>query len=166
VTDAHPTPGDLVDLHFGEGDGRRRKTIAAHVQGCRHCREELGSVESLDRALATLPEEAPPALGLEWVLSRIEQEKPLRGRTGGWLVPLATGLAGVGGGATAIYGLGTWLLALRPFAQWSVVEPARVASGFGLAALVFFAVGSFVTLALAPALLIEAQTRGRAAAGR
>jgi hypothetical protein len=72
----------------------------------------------------------------------------------------------VGGGVAIIYGLGAWLLALPPFAPWSAPEPAQVASGFGLAALAFFAVGSFVTLALAPALLIEAQARARALAGR
>ena len=47
-----------------------------------------------------------------------------------------------------------------------MLEPARIASGFGLAALAFFAVGSFLTLALAPALLMEAQARTRALAGR
>jgi hypothetical protein len=41
-----------------------------------------------------------------------------------------------------------------------------VVSGFGLAAVAFFAIGSFVTLALAPALLIEAQSRARALTAR
>jgi hypothetical protein len=166
VTDKHPTPGDLVDLHFGEVDGHRRKAIAVHVQGCPRCREELASVVWVDRALATQPEEAPPVHGLERVLSRIGQEEPLRGRTTSWLPPLAAGLAGVGGGAAVILALGTWLLDLPRLAQLPVAEPARIASGLGLAALAFFAVGSFVTLALAPALLMEGQWPGRPPAGR
>jgi hypothetical protein len=162
----HPTPGDLLELHFGEVEGPRREAIAGHVQGCPRCREELASVESVDRALAALPDEAPPVDGLERVLDRISKERPLRGRTAGWLVPLAAGLAGVGGATTVIFALGAWLMRLPHFAEWSVAEPARIASGLGLAALAFFAVGSFVTLALAPALLMEAQSRARAAAGQ
>jgi len=166
VTDTHPTPGDLVDLHFGEVEGRRRETIAAHVQACSRCREEMAAVVWVDGALAAQPEEPPPADGLERVLSRIGPAQRLRGRPASWVAPLAAGLAGLGGGATAIFALGTWLLDLPRLAQWSVVEPARIASGLGLAALAFFAIGSFVTLALAPALLMEAQSRARAAAGR
>jgi hypothetical protein len=166
VRDTHPTPGDLVELHFGEVDGRRREAIAAHVQGCRRCREELAGLELVDRALAAQPEEAPPADGLERVLSRIDREEPLRARAGGWLVPLAAALGGVGGGAALIFALGTWLVGLPRLAQWAVAEPTRLVSGLGLAALAFFAVGSFVTLALAPALLMESQSPTRRVAGR
>ena len=166
MTDTHPAPGDLVDLHFGEVAGRRRESIAAHVQACPRCREELAGLEWVDGALAAQPEEPPPADGLQRVLSRIGPEQPLRGRPASWMAPLAAGLAGVGAGTTAIFALATWLLDLPRLGQWSMMEPARIASGLGLAALAFFAIGSFVTLALAPALLMEAQSRARAAAGR
>jgi hypothetical protein len=72
----------------------------------------------------------------------------------------------VAAGATTIVALGRWLLGQPGFAQWPVTESARIASGLGLAALAFFALGSFVTLALAPALLMETQSRARPAAGR
>ena len=166
MTSEHPTPGELLDLHFGEARGERESRTAAHVAACPRCREELASVEWLESSLAALPEEAPPADGLERVMSRVAGKRRARGRGPGWLGLSAAGAAGVGGSAAVIYGFGAWLLALPPFAQWSTLEPARIASGFGLAALAFFALGSFVTLALAPALLIEAQSRARALAGR
>jgi hypothetical protein len=166
MTGEHPTPGELLDLHFGEARGRQGSRTAAHVAACPRCREEIASVEWVERSLAALPEEAPPADGLERVMSHVGGEGRARGRGPGWLGPMAAGVAGLGGSAAVIYGLGAWLLALPPFAQWCVLEPARIASGFGLAALAFFAVGSFVTLALAPALLMEAQARTRALAGR
>jgi hypothetical protein len=57
-------------------------------------------------------------------------------------------------------------VASTPVGPGPLLESARVLSGFGLAAVAFFAVGSFVTLALAPALIIEAQSRARALAAR
>lgn len=166
MTTPHPTPGELLDLHFGEASDGQRAATAAHVTACPSCREELGSLGWLDRSLSALPEDAPPADGLERVMRHIGRERRVRARGVGWLAPVAAGLTGVGGAAAIIYAAGAWLLALPLLAESPLVEPVRALSGFGVATLAFFAVGSFVTLALAPALLMEAQSRPRAAAGR
>jgi len=156
VTEWHPPSGDLLDLHFGELAGPRRERTAAHVAACPRCREELAAVVWVDRSLAALPDEDPPADGLERVLARVDGAPggPSRTPRGGWLPPVAATVAGVGLGTAAIYAGGAWLSA-----------SAGGVSGFAVAALAFFGIGSFVTLALAPVLLIEAQSRRRALAG-
>lgn len=123
-------------------------------------------MEWLERSLAALPEEAPPVDGLERVMARLDEGRPGRAAGPGWLWPLAATVGGVAVGAGTIYAAGARLVASAPAAPGPLLESARVASGFGLAAVAFFAIGSFVTLALAPVLLIEAQSRARALAAR
>jgi anti-sigma factor RsiW len=163
VSAEHPSSADLLDLHFEEAEGSRRDRLAAHAEGCPRCRETLAELAWIERALAVRPEEGPPADGLERVLERVAGERPTVPRANGWLAPVVATLAGVGIAAAAIYAAGAWLLpaALPPMTPTPLLDPARAVSGFGLATLGFFGIGSFVTLALAPVLLMEAQSRGR-----
>ena len=166
MTSPHPSPGELVDLHFGESRGTRGSTVARHASECARCRAALADMEWLEGSLTTLPEEAPPPDGLDRVLARVAAAGPTRDRNARWVVPLAATVAGVGAGAGAIYAAGSWLAGASPAAATPLLESVRAASGIGMAALAFFGIGSFVTLALAPALLMEAQARRRAVAGR
>jgi anti-sigma factor RsiW len=131
----HPAPGALLELHFGELPADRRDAAAAHVRDCAACRALLADVEWAERALATGPEDAPPADGLERVLARIEAVRPARERRSGWLRAALPSAAALLAGSVAVH-------------QGGVV-----------AALAFFAVGSIVTLSLAPVLILESQRR-------
>jgi anti-sigma factor RsiW len=131
----HQAPGELLELHFGELPADRRDAAAAHVRDCAACRALLADVEWAERALATGPEDAPPADGLERVLARIEAVRPARERRSGWLRAALPSAAALLAGSVAVH-------------QGGVV-----------AALAFFAVGSIVTLSLAPVLILESQRR-------
>jgi len=131
----HPTAGEIVEMHFGELPGARRAACEAHVRDCAPCRARLADVEWAERALLAGPEDAPPADGLPRVLARIEAVRPARERRSHWLrtvVPCAAAL----------------------FAGFVAVHQGGV-----VAALTFFAVGSIVTLAIAPVLILESQRR-------
>jgi hypothetical protein len=160
----HPSPTDLLDLHFGEAEGRRRARIASHAEECPRCRETLSDLEWVESSLAALPEKEPPAGGLERVLGRVAGERPAAARPNGWMIPVAASLAGVGAGVGIIYAAGARLLTLPMVAEMQLLEPVKALSSFGLAALIFFGIGSFVTLALAPVLMIESQPHPRALA--
>jgi anti-sigma factor RsiW len=164
MTPEHPSPTELLDLHFDELRGARRNRLATHVSECPRCRETLSDLEWVESSLAALPEEEPPADGLERVLDRVAGERPAADRPSGWLAPVAASLAGVGGGVGVIYAAGARLLTLPMVAQIPLLEPVKALSSFGLAALVFFGIGSFVTLALAPALMMESRSHSRALA--
>jgi hypothetical protein len=131
----HPATGELLELHFGEREGAERDALAAHVRGCAACLAFLADVEWAERALATGPEDAPPADGLQRVLTRIETVRPARERRSGWLRAAVPSAAALLAGSLAAH-------------QGGIV-----------AALAFFAVGSIVTLSLAPVLILESQRR-------
>lgn len=53
----HPTELDLVA--YRDGDQRRRSEIAAHLQDCAECREELQRIESVYTAMDAMPAPEP-----------------------------------------------------------------------------------------------------------
>jgi anti-sigma factor RsiW len=166
MTAEHPSPTELLDLHFDELRGPRRNRIAMHVSDCPRCRETVESLEWVQRSLATLPEEAPPEDGLARVMESIAHSRPSVRTRAGWTAPVAASFGGVGAGVGVIYAAGARLLTLPMVAELPLLEPLKVLSSFGLAALVFFSIGSFVTLALAPVLMMESQSHTRALATR
>jgi hypothetical protein len=131
----HPTAGELLELHFGEMDGARRDSLAAHARGCAACRALLADLSWAERALEEAGEPSPPADGLERVLARIAAMRPVRRRRTEGLRAAVPSAAGLLAGALVLQH-----------------------GGIG-AALAFFAVGSLVTLALAPMLILELQGR-------
>jgi len=137
----HPTPGDLLALHFAEAELGLAERWRAHVDVCPACHGLLADVAWAERLLATA-DEAPPQDGLLRVQARIEALSPAPARRR------------------------SPLRATLPSAAALVAGTAAVSFGGAPAALVFFAAGSLVTLSLAPMLILESQRRGREAAAR
>jgi anti-sigma factor RsiW len=133
----HPTPGALLELHFGEMDARRRDVLAGHVESCPSCRAVVAEWEWVERALAAGPDEDPPRDGLERVLARVEAIHPIRRKRDNWLRAAAPSAAALLFGAWATHAAGP------------------------LGALALVALGSILTLSLAPVLILESQRRSR-----
>ena len=132
---SHPTPGELIELHFGELEGGPREAGAAHVRDCAACRDLLADVERAERALLAGPGDAPPPDGLARVLARIGAVPPARARRA------------------------HWFRAAAPCAASLLAGFVAVLQGGAVAALALLALGSIVTLALAPVLILESQRR-------
>jgi anti-sigma factor RsiW len=131
----HPTPGELLELHFGELQEARAAACRAHARECAACAAALADLKWTDGTLAGLPGGAPPADGLERVLARIETVRPARARRA------------------------HWLRAAVPCAAALLAGSVAIQHGGAVAALAFFALGSLVTLAIAPVLILESQRR-------
>jgi anti-sigma factor RsiW len=131
----HLAPSELALLHFREIPGPQRETYEAHVRDCAACRTTLADMEWVERALLLGAEDAPPADGLQRVLARIETVRPARER--------------------GAHGLRAALPCGAALAAFGV---AAHQGGF-VAALALLAVGSVVTLSLAPLLILESQRR-------
>ncbi|HSD29076.1 MAG TPA: hypothetical protein VLL75_17380 [Vicinamibacteria bacterium] len=131
----HPAPGELLELHFGELAADRGEAASAHVAECAACRAFLADVALVEQALLAGKEAAPPADGLARVLARIEAVQPARERGEHWLRTVAPCAAALLAGGLAVH------------------------HGGPVALLAFLAVGSILTLALAPVLILESQRR-------
>jgi len=138
----HPTPAELLELHFGETGALRAARLSAHARSCPECSSLLEDVAWATRLLAAAPEAAPPADGLERVLARVAPPgAPAPRRKAAWPAAVSSAAVVVAGAVAVALGGASWALAL-------------------------FAAGSLVTLSLAPALILESQRRGGAPAAR
>jgi len=165
---AHPERNALLSVQLGEAEEAECHTVEAHLGGCVECRAYVSLLADTVTALDVWADEAPPADGLERVLAvvgRAQPVTPLVPQSEEWLRPVLLSLAGVLAGGLLIYAVGTQL-ALPFAAQPALFGPMRALSAFGLAALVFFGAGSLVTLALAPMLILELQSRRQGALAR
>jgi anti-sigma factor RsiW len=131
----HPAPGELLELHFGELRAERRGEASAHVRDCAACRSLLEDVTWAEAVLRSGPEDGPPADGLQRVLARIEAVRPARERRRHWLRTVGPCAAAVLAGGVAAH------------------------QGGSVALLALVALGSILTLALAPVLILESQRR-------
>ena len=131
----HPAPAELLELHFGELPEARGEACRAHARDCAACAALLAELRWTEETLAAVPGEAPPADGLARVLARIETVRPAR------------------------EGRSDWLRAAMPCAAALLAGSVAIQQGGAVAALAFFALGSIVTLAIAPVLILESQRR-------
>ena len=58
----HPTPAELLELHFGELGGERAVACRAHAGHCAACAAALAELQWTEAALAELPADYPDRL--------------------------------------------------------------------------------------------------------
>ena len=155
----HPSPGALLELHFGEAPAHERDALTAHVTQCVECATLSRELRDIERALLSGPDDAPPRDGLDRVLARIGAVRPARVRRAEWLLALVPSAGAIAAGAWAVRAGGERLTAigLVPGAPLGLVSPELL--GLSLAALGLVVVGALVTLALAPVLILESHGR-------
>jgi hypothetical protein len=158
---AHATASEILDRHFGEAGPSSAAAVDAHVERCAACRTDAEAIAWAEALVGPDPVAAPPADGLQRVLSRVAREpRPVPRRL--WLRAALPSAAVVAAGAVAIHLAGARVLASGLVPE-AVLAPLAALTGFGLAAAAFFAAGSLFTLAVVPVLILEAQAARRAA---
>jgi hypothetical protein len=155
----HPSPGALLELHFGETSVHGRGALVAHLRECAECARFTRELGGIERSLATGLGDAPPADGLERVLARVAVVRPARARRAEWLLAVVPSALALVAGAWAVRTAGERLTALGlvPGTSLGLVSPELL--GLSLAALGLVVLGALVTLALAPVLILESHGR-------
>ena len=127
----HPTPGELLELHFDEKGGARAARLRDHARACPACSRLLADLAWAERLLAVAPEVRPPSDGLQRVLAAVE----------GLPAPARRPRAAVA--------------AVLPSAGAVLAGGLVLALGGVTAGAVFLAAGCLLTLSLAPMLILE-----------
>ena len=153
----------LLALHFHETTQREEQDIQKHVEQCGDCREYLRQLEQTDRMLNAWEDEAPMPGTLETILANIPQKqlkpaavKPARSIP---VFPILLILFSIITLAAGIFHFHD-KITLLPF--WETLKtwaPVKFLGSFGTAAVVLFLFGVFVTLSLAPVLILDVQTK-------
>lgn len=153
----HPSPGALIELHFEE-PGPGQDAVLAHVGECSACGAFLTDLRRLETELRVGPDDDPPRDGLQRVLARVATVHPTRARRAEWTRLAVPSSAVLLAAAWAIKVGSERLLALDLVPQL-VPAPLAGLAGIGLAAAAVLGVGTLVTLAVAPVLILESDGR-------
>jgi len=165
VSATHPSQTRLLDRHAGALDHRACRDVDEHVEACSTCRDAVDALVWLDRQLTEWPAPAPPQDGLTRVMARIDGRHPAPLQLV-WLAPTAATLGAVLVGSLVLALVGPELASHTALASLPQSGALRTVAGLSLAATVLFGIGSLITLALAPALLLEARRRDTEASPR
>ncbi len=151
----------LLDLYFHEGGEDRMAEVNEHASHCAECRMYLGSVKQSMRLLSALEEETPPSRVLSNILADASAvpAKPAFKKTGVEVVPILQ----IAFGELFVFALIYFIkIQISITSLWDAVQQYPVVQSIGSlgvsAALVLIA-GSFITLALAPILLMDANKK-------
>lgn len=155
---SHPSLDALLELHFDEASSGERAALEAHLRSCRECAGHLFELRRLERSLALGPDDAPPEDGLERVLARVAEVRPVPRRRSEWALVTVPCGAAMAAGIWAIRAGGERLTALGLVAGAPLGLSGEL-FGLSLAALGLVVAGALVTLALAPVLILESNGR-------
>ena len=151
----------LLTLYFHEGTRREEREIQKHVNGCSDCRDYLLTLDQTNQTLQHWENQSPLPNTLDLIMANIpvKQMKPAAVRPTLSIAPILTILFSI----VAILGIIFLVhdkIALLPF--WEALKEwwlVRFFGSFGVTTLLFFLLGIFVTLSLAPILILDLQSK-------
>jgi predicted anti-sigma-YlaC factor YlaD len=153
----HENRNPILNLYFHEGTSGEERRTARHIRSCPQCRDYQETLARVDGLLSAWEDEIPAPDTLEQVLNRLPSERPKAkpARASISFVPifeiaavLVMILAGLFGLQSLIYRLPLWKVLEQ---NWIV----QSLGSFGVTVILFFVLGTFITLCLAPVLLLE-----------
>jgi len=150
----------LLALHFNEGTKREEREIRKHVDTCDECRAYLLSLDKVDRTLHLWQDEEPRPGTLDVIMAEIpvKQRKPAAKPAFSFTPILSLVLSVVSILAAIIYLHNK--IALLPF--WETIKECwcvKAFGSFGTTTMLIFLIGLFITLAIAPVLILEAKSK-------
>jgi predicted anti-sigma-YlaC factor YlaD len=151
----------LLDLYFHEGEPGRMAEINEHAARCTECRIYLASIKQTLSLLSEVGEEEPSANVMTGILSEIavSQPKLSHNKTGVNVVPIIQ----IAFGEILVIALIYFIKIQISFSSlWEILGQYRIVQSIGslgVAVIIVLLAGSFITLALAPILLMEADKK-------
>jgi uncharacterized membrane protein YidH (DUF202 family) len=153
----------LLTLHFHEGTAREEQDIQNHVDQCADCREYLRQLEQTDRALQGWKDESPLPGTLDTILANIPQKqlKPAAAKPSPSIpvIPLVLILVSIIALTAGIAHFHDKITLLPIWETMQAWAPVKLLGSFGVTAVVLFLFGVFITLSLAPVLIMDVQTK-------
>jgi len=151
----------LLTLFFHEGTLREEREIQKHVNGCSDCRDYLLTLDRTNQTLQQWKNESPLPNTLDLIMANIpaKQMKSAAVRPAISIIPILTILFSI----VAILGIIFLVhdkVTLLPF--WETLKEwwlVRFFGSFGVTTILFFLLGIFVTLSLAPVLILDLQSK-------
>lgn len=158
----HPDKNKLITFYYREGTAREQHKLSAHIDSCESCQEYVQTLNHLGAKLAELPDEQPSSRILDNIFAEISVEKLRPARQHQFLllqpiVKIAFALISI---LATIYFIQSQISLLPIWQRLSQYWLVQTIGSFGMVLILFFCIGTFITLSLAPILIMKAKTNG------
>lgn len=153
----HPNKNRLLEYFYKEGSKPEIRKTREHLHDCPECREYLQSLKSTCAILDELEDEMPAENSFELILKAADTmpKKATVNRQGISLMPYFQIALAIPFILSVIYFFQSKLRLLSMWEKLQDIWIIQTIGSFGLIAVIFFLAGCFITLALAPALLLS-----------
>jgi len=152
---------ELLDLYFHEGEEDRWSELSEHAARCAECRMYLSSIKHTMKMLSVLGEEEPAQHVLNNILAEVSVSQPKAAykKTGVDVVPVLQ----IAFGEIFVFALIYFIkIQLSVSTLWETVARYPIVQSIGslgVSVILVLIAGSFITLALAPILLMDANKK-------
>lgn len=153
----HPNKNDILDLFFHEETSRQEKKISTHIQHCQSCQEYLTTLNQADQVLSQLPEEQPLPQSFDLILANISPIgiKPTPTRSIFSSKPILHITFALALILISIYFVQMKVSLLPIWQSLKQLWLIKAFGSFGIVTVLFFCIGTFITLSLTPILVFK-----------
>ena len=155
----HPNKNRLLEYFYKEGGEPEISKTGEHIHYCPECREYLHTLKNTCGILDGLEDEMPAENSFELIMKAadIAPKKGRATRQGISLMPYFQIALAIPFILSVIYFFQSRLRLLSAWEWLQDIWIIQAIGSFGLIAVIFFLAGCFITLALAPALILSSE---------
>jgi len=155
----HPNKNKLLDLFYNEIISRGKADVLSHVDSCPSCQDYVKTLHSVNETLTSWQDEKPLPQTFAIILDNISQApvKPVVQRQSIPVTPILQIAFSICLILALIYIIQSKIVLLP---VWETVQNmwfVETFGSFGFVLLLFFCVGTFITLSLTPIILFDSQ---------
>jgi len=153
----HPNKNTLITFYYQEATAREQKKVSAHIETCGDCQEYFQTLDKIGNKLTQLPDELPASFTFENIMTQISVEKPKTVHQPQLfllkpVLNIAFSLIII---LSALYLIQSKISLLPIWQLLSQYWIIQAIGSFGMILILFFCICSFITLSLAPILILE-----------
>lgn len=154
----HPNKNSLLEYFYREGNDLELNRTRKHLRDCVACREYLQTLEETTSVLNGLLEENPPQDTFDSILKEVDisSRRNSRKRQLMSVIPYFQIALAIPFILAVLYFFQNRLRLLPLWENLEKIWLIDAVGSFGLVAIIFFLTGSFITMAIAPVLLLKA----------
>ncbi len=161
----HPNKNTLITVYYQEATARELKKVSSHIDSCNDCQEYFQTLDKIGIKLAQLPDELPASHTYENIVAEfaVEKRKPLHQPQLFLLKPvlkIAFSLIII---ISVLYLVQSKISLLPIWQSLSQYWIIQAIGSFGMILILFFCICSFITLSLAPILILEKTSNSKRA---
>lgn len=153
----HPNKNMLITFYYQEGTAREQKKVSSHVNLCNECQGYLQTLDEVGSKLAQLPDELPSARTFEATLAEISIKKLKTVQQPQLfllkpILKIAFSLIFI---LSVLFIIQSKISSLPIWQSISQYWITQTIGSFGVVIILFFCICTFITLSLAPILIME-----------